>query len=243
MEYHPRLNRENLKIHEHRIILGSFPIWSLVQSTNNLRKGNDLEKNMKIKKGEFPFFYGSSTNQFWIWYKQFVDEKIVLLDVESIKNSLNKNNIGITDIILRCKRKGISALDKDLSKREYNFDFLLYPKVGEITKILCTSKGVMNEMLLCKRFFKLHENIKIDYPKSIEVQKKIIQKLGGFEDQLRKPIYVELKVNNGGSIQCLSIPSPGSPFRRLIDFGINEADINRYLSEYLQYAFTWLKDI
>lgn len=239
IEHHPRLDVANLKIEQNKIILGSFPIWSLTQSESNAGLELNPKKMLNKKKGEFPFFYGSSTNKFWTWYKQYVDSDIVLMDLESLKRSLLKNKIGITDIILSCKRRNQSALDKDLSQRVYNHDFITYPKAGEILKILCTSKGVMNEMLLSKNFFKLNQQIKIDDSASKLFENDFIKKIGGDITLQRKPIFIELQVDGGGIIQCLAIPSPGSPFRKLINFGFDGFD--GYLHRYLFEAFKWFK--
>jgi hypothetical protein len=239
IEQHPRLSIKNLKIEQNKIILGSFPVWSLTQNESTLRIGISSKDILNKTKGEFPFFYGSSTNRFWSWYKQFVDPDITLMDVKCIKNSLIKNKIGITDVILSCKRKNQSALDKDLSQRVYNHDFISYPKYGETLKILCTSKGVMNEMLLCKSFFKLHHKIKIDESKSKLFERKFIEKIGGDINMLQKSIFIELTVEGGGIIQCIAIPSPGSPFRKLVNFGYTANVPNSYLNKYLFEVFKW----
>lgn len=236
IEQHPRLDLENLKIKENKIILGSFPTWSLTQANVEQIETNPTSNK---KKSEFPFFYGSSTNKLWEWYKEYVDSDVILMDIESIKNSLRRNEIGITDAILSCKRKNKSALDKDLSQRVYNHDFITYPKHGETLKILCTSKGVMNEMLLCKLFFKCHPHIKIDDSMSKLFQSEFIKKIGGEITLLQKSTFTELKVEGGGIIQCLAIPSPGSPFRKLVNFGFDDIDQDSYLNKYLLETFNW----
>lgn len=241
MEHHPRLDRQNLKINHAKIILGSFPIWSLTKHTDEAGNLIDTAFGAEGNTGEFPFFYGSSSNLLWKWYREYLDPEIVLLDVESIQHSLTKNKIGITDVILSCKRKGKSALDKDLFQRVYNYHFFNYPKVGEVLKILCTSKGVMNEMLLSKTFFMQHERVSLNPETSLSFQNEFIEKINGYHGVIKKPIFIELNVNGGGIIQCLSTPSPGSPYRRLIDFGyIDNIDLNQYLNKYLSEVFAWL---
>lgn len=239
IERHPRLNIENLKIIQNRIILGSFPIWSLTQVNDEQVEQIEINSISNKRKGEFPFFYGSSTNKLWTWYKEYLDSDIILTDIESIKKSLGRNEIGITDVILSCKRKNKSALDKNLSQRVYNHDFMTYPKHGEILKILCTSKGVMNEMLLCKSFFKRHPRIKIDDSMSKLFQNEFIEKIEGEITFVQKSIFTELKVEGGGIIQCLATPSPGSPFRKLVNFGYIDSDLDLYLRRYLLEAFNW----
>lgn len=241
IELHPRLDIRNLKIKQNKIILGSFPIWSLTQREDTQSLKHDLKRILNKKKEEFPFFYGSSTNKFWIWYKEYIDDEIVLGNIESIKNSIERNEIGLTDVILSCKRKNQSALDKDLSQRVYNHDFILYPKEGQILKILCTSKGVLNEMLLNNAFFKLHKKIKINVHSSIFFQNELIEKIGGNINCIQNSIFIELLVEDGGIIQCLATPSPGSPFRKLVNFGFTAGDLDSYLSKYLHEAFNWFK--
>jgi len=147
-EYHPWVSIDTPRITQPKIILGSFPIWSLTRHELDPNEQSHFV-SIRIKKtGEFPFFYGSAVNRFWLWYQTYLDVHIELLNKDSILSSLQANQIGITDAILSCTRKEKSALDKDLSKRLYNHRFFTYPQTGEVKKILCTSKGVMNEMLL-----------------------------------------------------------------------------------------------
>lgn len=80
MEHHPRLDKSNLLLPEQRIILGSFPVWSLTPAEDDfIREEKRVER---IRKGDFDFFYGSSRNKFWYWYQNFVDEKITVNDVD-----------------------------------------------------------------------------------------------------------------------------------------------------------------
>lgn len=242
MEYHPRLDIQNLKLDHSRIILGSFPIWSLTKHSND--KGELVDLDRESAEGEFPFFYGSSSNLLWQWYRKHIDPEIELQNVDSIVRSLIKNKIGITDMILSCKRKGKSALDKDLSQRVYNHHFFSYPRTGETLKILCTSKGVMNDMLLNKSFFLQHDRVTFNLEASLAFQRKFVRKINGRYDLLKKPIFTELNIKDGGTIQCLSTPSPGSPYRRLIDFGYKgDVDLNQYLNKYLTEVFLWLIDV
>lgn len=241
IEIHPRLDINNLKITQSKIILGSFPIWSLTQIDSGIKSETNSESIIIKREGEFPFFYGSSTNKFWEWYKKYVDIGIVTNDLNIIKNSLDRNEIGITDVILSCKRKNKSALDKHLSERIYNHEFITYPKLGETLKILCTSKGVMNEMFLHKIFFKIHQNISINEKASLEFQNEFIAKIGGDINSIQKTVFVELQVHGKGIIQCIAIPSPGSPFRKLTNFGHRDGELNSYLDKYLKRAFNWFK--
>lgn len=240
-EFHPWINIETPATQQPRIILGSFPIWSLTKHEMDVDDQPHFVSSRIKKTGEFPFFYGSTVNRFWSWYRTYLDGKIELLNKESILFSLRKNQIAITDSILSCDRKEKSALDKDLSNRVYNHKFFSYPPYGEVTKILCTSKGVMNEMLLHKTFFQHHDRLKLNEPASNQFQDQFIKNIMGDPQLITKPIFRQLAVKDCGVIQCLALPSPGSPYRRLIDFGLHEAEAHKYLDNYLKNAFAWLQ--
>ncbi|OGS74393.1 MAG: hypothetical protein A3F91_02435 [Flavobacteria bacterium RIFCSPLOWO2_12_FULL_35_11] len=234
MEFHPRINIADTSLKESKIILGSFPTWSL--SNSDL---NEDKKAIQMKNGDVPFFFGSSVNRFWDWYYKYVDNLIIIEDANSIQKSLKANSIGITDLIISCDRKDKSSLDKHLTKRTYNHNFFEDPKQGENIKLLCTSKGVMNEMLLNKKFFKIHPKLKIDIEKSVIFQKQMIQKIDGNLNLVKNPFYRSIKSESGGNIECISIPSPGSPYRRLVDFGFNSKNAETFLDDYLKVAFEW----
>jgi len=239
MEIHPRIDRSNLIIDLPKIILGSFPTWTLTDP--DLEKNESFEEKIleRNKNGDFPFFYGSSINKFWQWYQVFIDPNISRKNIDSIKKSLLSNSIGITDVIISCSRRNRSALDHHLTKRSYNHDFLKKPKAGEKVKILCTSKGVMNNMLLNNKFFKRNPEIIINSLRSDSYQVQFIKSLKGNEKLLKTPIYRVLEIENGGEIELLCIPSPGSPYRKLPDFGYNANDTNLFLNDYLKSAFKW----
>ncbi|MEQ6121212.1 hypothetical protein [Reichenbachiella sp. MALMAid0571] len=236
IEQHPRLNLSNLTLIESKIILGSFPTWTLT--------GSDTEKNNqketeRTENGDIPYFYGSSSNRFWIWYKNYIDQSIPIKDISSIEKSLKRNEIGITDVIISCSRKGKSALDKHLTNRTYNFTFFKYPKKGQTLKILCTSKGVMNDMFLSRKFFNIHPHLSINQKESNNFQKKLAPNFNGNLELVRMPFYQEIDVHQGGKIKCFALPSPGSPFRRLIDFGHVADSSDKFLSNYLKTVFDW----
>ncbi|MBI3235299.1 MAG: hypothetical protein HYZ42_14905 [Bacteroidetes bacterium] len=237
MEFHPRINLKNPVLLENRIILGSFPTWQFTAAKCNEEA---LEKEMLItKKGEISFYYGSWRNQFWSWYRQYVDQLIVPDDLPSIKKSLDANLIGITDVIYCCKRHGRSALDKHLYERSYNHNFFRVPNKGEVIKILCTSKGVMNEMLLINSFFKVFPELKTNENESKKFQENLLKTIDGDPNIIKSPFFTFLEFGNGGRIEVLSTPSPGSPYRRLIDFGLTDASANEYLQKYLTQVFKW----
>lgn len=237
MEFNPRINISDPVIQQSKIIVGSFPTWPLSNSEN---MGICKEKELaRIKNNEIPFFFGSSINQFWNWYNVYVDNKVIKKDIKSIKRSLETNEIGITDLIISCERKGKSSLDKHLTKRNYNHRFFRLPQKGETLKILCTSKGAMNEMLLNKKFFKIHPELQINSKKSLDFQNIIIRKTKGKSNFIRNPFCSLIETEFGGIIECVSIPSPGSPYRRLVDFGLDSKDSIQFLDNYLKVVFDW----
>ncbi|TWJ03301.1 hypothetical protein JN11_00839 [Mucilaginibacter frigoritolerans] len=240
-EYHPWINVDTPIIMQPKIILGSFPIWSLTKHEFDINDQSHFVSSRIKKTGEFPFFYGSTVNRFWSWYKTYLDRDIELLNKDSILSSLKANQIGITDAILSCTRKEKSALDKDLSKRLYNHRFFTYPQPGEVKKILCTSKGVMNEMLLHNDFFQQHRQLQLDAAAAYQFQDQFVKNIMGDPQLITKPIFTQIAVENGGIIQCLALPSPGSPYRRLIDFGLDKVEAHKYLDNYLKNAFGWLQ--
>ncbi|CAM4366182.1 hypothetical protein EWU23_13540 [Cytophagaceae bacterium 50C-KIRBA] len=239
IEYHPRINENQELFKTNKIILGSFPTWPLTRCEINDTATSLAKEAMRISSGDIQYFYGSANNRFWSWYKKYIDDDIDGKDIKSIETSLRKNKMDITDTIFSCKRKGKSALDKDLSNRKYNHNFFHYPAINEKIKILCTSKGVMNEMLLNKSFFNFHKDLKISTTLSEEFQNNIMQTLNCKCRNITRPIFRSLQVKNGGKIECLAIPSPGSPYRRLIDFGHADDNNNEFLQAYLSIAFSW----
>lgn len=241
MEYHPRVTSEDRALKESKIILGSFPTWTL--TAPDLSKGETVEEKefYRTKNRDVLFFYGSSVNKFWVWYKDFIDSSISKEDIKGIQKSLKKNKIGLTDTILSCDRKDRSSFDNDLTNRLYNHSFFKYPSEFSNVKILCTSKGVLNEMLLNKGFYSKHLKLSANIDKSNKFQKKIISKINGDIKKVKKPIYQYLNYEKGGNIECLAIPSPGSPYRGLHAFGLNNSDSDQYLQDYLKEAFLWFK--
>jgi hypothetical protein len=239
MEFHPRVYITDHPLSNSKIILGSFPTWSLTSS--NDEELNALKNSEKIKNGDIQFYYGSSNNRFWTWYQTFFDSKISLGDIDSLKNSLEKNSIGITDTIISCIRKNRSALDKHLTERTYNHVFFQYPTKGQTIKILCSSKGVLNEMLLNNAFFKKHPTLSVNESKSLKLQNERVLDITGDPNLVKKPFFRFIDCDNGGSIECLAIPSPGSPYRKLPDFGLNSRHSDDYLNRYLEQAFTWFR--
>lgn len=236
MDVHPVISENTEKIDQFKIILGSFPTWSICSTNNSLDQSKRNQE--RIEKGEIQYHYGSKSNLFWSWYKHFVDPTISLKNVISIKSSLSKNDIGITDMILRCERKGKSALDKHLTSRKYNDGFFALPEEGSTLKILCTSKGVMNDMFLRKQFFTSNEGSYIDEKRQRKLQLKLLSN-SKVDLASSNPVCQVVVLSNDAVIECVATPSPGSPYRRLVDFGRTNEPSKEFLNSYLKSTFNW----
>lgn len=238
-EFHPRIKKHDEPLAFNKIILGSFPPFNLTVDTEI----NDLPAlDVRINNGDIQFFYGSTSNMLWDWYKKHFDESVNVKNILSIKESLIKNRIGITDVISSCTRQNHSALDKHLKNRTYNHKFFNYPVKGSTLKILCTSKGVLNDMLLTPLFFSQHKELKINIEQSSYLQSQIIQRIDANEELIKKPFARVIETLNGGRIECIATPSPGSPYRKLKDFGLAEIPLNEFLERFLKEAFLWFKN-
>ncbi len=97
-------------------------------------------------------------------------------------------------------------------------------------------------MLLTKRFFKKHLLISIDEKLSKEFEHKLLRACNGTEIKIVIPISRVLVIDGGGIIECLSIPSPGSPYRKLSDFGNRYKSAEPFLNDYLEFAFKWFNN-
>jgi hypothetical protein len=188
------------------------------------------------------FFYGSQYNDFWNYYSNHIDSEVSRLrGKRKIVASLERHKIAISDIILSCMRKGESASDSDLHSREYNYKMLGEFFDSGVTKILCTSKGVLGmlEHVIAKQYF--NRRIQL-LPQSVDLpQVKILDEIKGTLPSNAKPISMVFLYENR-RIEVLAIPSPGSPFRGLRYFGFKrDGNAGEYLSSLLGAAFDWFK--
>jgi len=216
-----------------KLVLGSFPVYSITLPDSK-------EKN-KIRKsdGTVQFFYGSCYSSFWGLYHLYIDNGMHMpIKPELAIQSLKNNIISISDIISECKRNGKSALDKDLTKRVYNIEMMNEYLESGVTKILCTSKGVME--MFHDHVVKKSKNIVFQESESKKWQSQIISELNGDESQIKKLICRQY-VFKGKTIRIISIPSPGSPQRQLKQFGFSGDDWRTYADKYFEFSFKWLK--
>ena len=194
-----------------KLILGSFPVFSITLP--------ESEEKLRIRKSEgtVQFFYGSCYSSFWGLYHLNIDNQLrIPITTEDAIKSLSQNKIAISDMIYKCIRNGRSALDSDLTKREYNVELITEYLNNGITKVLCTSKGVM-EMFHDQIAKKSKEFVFQEF-ESNEWQAEIMSKLNGNVKQIKKLICRQYGYK-GKTIRLISIPSPGSPQRQLKQFG------------------------
>lgn len=216
-----------------KLILGSFPVYSITLP--------DSEEKNRIRKsdGSIQFFYGSCHSSFWGLYHLNIDNKlhIPITPKDAIK-SLTENKISISDIIFQCNRNGRSASDSDLTKRVYNVKMIKEFLNNGITKILCTSKVVMD--MFHDQIAKKSEEFVFQEDESYKWQTEVMSKMKGSELQIKKLICRQY-VYKGNTIRLISIPSPGSPQRQLKQFGFTGDDWREYADKYFAFSFKWLK--
>ncbi len=90
------------------------------------------------------------------------------------------------------------------------------------------------------QFKKTHSKITIDIKESQRLEAEILSTVAADSKLIRTPITRILRVEDGGVIECVAIPSPGSPYRNLIDFGYNGNNSHLFIEEYLASTFNWL---
>jgi len=229
-EHHPFLEEGKIE-GATKLILGSFPVYACTHANPNQEYDGDCN---------LMFFYGSRHNDFWNYYSDHLDCEVSRLGGKrKIVESLERHKIAITDIILSCNRKGESASDQDLLSRKYNCEMLGEFLDSGVTKILCTSKGVMGmlEHVIAKQHFPGKIQL---LPLSDNLPHvKILDEIGGSLLPNAKPISMAF-LYDSRRIEVLSIPSPGSPFRGLRYFGYDrEGSASDYLSRYLEQVFKW----
>lgn len=216
-----------------KLILGSFPVYSITLP--------DSEDKQRIRKsdGTVQFFYGSCHSSFWGLYHLYIDNGLQIpIKPELAVQSLENNNISISDLISECKRNGKSALDKDLTKCVYNIEMLNEYLESGVTKILCTSKRVME--MFHVHIVKKSKTIIYQESESKKWQSQFISDINGDESQIKKLICKQYTFK-GKSIRLISIPSPGSPQRQLKQYGFKGDDWRTYADKYFEFSFKWLK--
>jgi hypothetical protein len=234
LEIHPFLEVGE-SIPGKKMIIGTFPIYALT-NPRNPRK----DKLMQQKK-HLNFFYGSVANYFWQWYIQYIDSNVISLNRENITSSLYDEKIGISDVIIECKRTGESFNDSDLRNKRWNLNLAQIIE-QRIESILVTSKSESGAMGWLIKNILLPSGFLIDSIQSLSLQKMILNQIPQSNPNI-KPVAAVL-VKEGRYVRIVSLPSPGSPKRQLVNFGYRRDvhSTDQYLNQYLTTAFEWFKN-
>jgi G:T/U-mismatch repair DNA glycosylase len=227
-EQHPFLGNGE-SIQSNKMIVGTFPVFSLTLPITNRKT------QLQLQNGDITFFYGSIANHFWSWYLQFIDNTVVVNNVASILTSLTSKRIAISDVIRKCSRINVSSKDNDLRVIEWNMN--LSNKIDkDIFKIICTSKGAMNWLV---GNILIPSGFTIDINESKQLHNQIIGAIPNSNNNVN-PV-AKVLYRKGKKLNLVSLPSPGSPYRRLDCFGRNNnyqtAEI--FLQQYIGITFDW----
>jgi hypothetical protein len=234
-EYHRFLKIGESIQNARKIIIGSFSVYSL---TEHIKSSIDKhEKN----EGGLDFFYGSQRNQLWSWYKLYFDNEITLKDRNSVINSLEINCVAITDVIKSCERKDYSALDKALTKLEWNETGIFNLICSGAQKAICTSKWVLQKVE--KEVLEKHGYV-LDAGETDVFQKEIFHPIPYFIAP-KHPI-AKVYSKSGLKMYLASLPSPGgNSFRKLDLYGFDKTSTlnNReFLHAYVKSTFKWFAE-
>ena len=236
-ETHPYLKLGNVPGAK-SMVLGSFPVYAC---TNPDTADKQKMRAESTKKTPIRFFYGSAYSSFWTLYQRYVDPELIKpFNETELRESIAKKKIAFSDTIQSCTRKGESALDSSLSEKEWNIEGVQSLLQSGISKVLCTSKGVLRD--LEHRIINhnpTHPFGQVDAEHPTQFQATFLKKLGVANPVLTSPIARVFLVD-GRLIEALAIPSPGSPHRQLRHFGYMAGDRKVFSDGYFAAAFGWL---
>jgi hypothetical protein len=249
IETHPYLQQGH--IHgATKLILGSFPVYECTDQDSQLKQQN------RLNEGTIRFFYGSNRNSLWTKYSEYIDNTIVRpWDSELIIESLIENQIAVSDTIKSCERyiykidkktkerilDPYSSEDSALKKKTWNREIITTLINNGVTKILCTSKGVLNDLekqIICYGRTPLGRK---DNQLTSQFQTQFIERIGGNNNQITNEVAKTFIVGNR-QVFGLAIPSPGSPQRQTHEFGCENQDRLTYANSYFENAFNWLTE-
>lgn len=111
------------------LIIGTFPIRKFTARLMS-----------EIKPHEIDFHYGGEGNQ--LWKLLGASFELELTSKEAIQSFLEKQKLGVGDLIRSCRRKNQSSLDKDLYDIEWNTNLIELIQKHEIKNLYFTGKGV-----------------------------------------------------------------------------------------------------
>lgn len=249
IEIHPYLEQGQIN-GATKMILGSFPVYECTNPDNQLKQQN------RLNEGTVRFFYGSNRNSLWLKYSQYIDNTIIQpWESVLILDSLREKQIAVSDTIKSCERYNykidkvtrerilnpFSSEDSALKNKTWNREIITTLILNGVTKIICTSKGVLNDLekqIICKGNNPLGRK---DNQLSSHFQTQFIQRVGGNHNQITKEVAKTFIVGNR-QVFALAIPSPGSPQRQTHEFGCDNQDRLIYANNYFENAFNWLTE-
>lgn len=247
IERHPYLTDGEIP-NSTRLILGSFPVYECTDDDSELKRNN------RLREGTIRFFYGSNRNSLWTEYQKYVDNTLQRpWSKDNILISLTNNSIAVSDIVTSCeryiyktnKRTGeeildpYSSEDSALHKKKWNKDGVRRMIGNGVSKILCTSKGVLGNLsskIICPAKKPVG---RVDQEQSINLQTTFIEQLNGDQDSITGPTALAFTIGTR-TILAVALPSPGSPQRQLKEFGLNGQNWRTYADNYFEKAFEWL---
>ncbi len=249
IEIHPYLQQGKIT-GATKLILGSFPVY---ECTDN---DNQLKQRSRQNEGTVRFFYGSNRNSLWTKYSQYIDNRIVRpWDPELILESLRERQIAISDTIFSCERYiykvdkktgerillPFSSEDSALKSKTWNREIIRTLINNGVTKILCTSKGVLSDLerkIIC---FDRNNYGRKDSNLSSLFQSQFIERVGGNSNQITNEV-AKVFIVGDRKLFAIAMPSPGSPQRQTHEFGCDNQDRLTYADNYFQNAFGWFTE-
>jgi hypothetical protein len=248
LETHPYL-QQGLINGATKLILGSFPVYECTD------RDNDMKQLNRLNEGTVRFFYGSNRNSLWAKYSHYIDNTISQpWNSGLIIESLTERGIAISDTIKSCERYlykknkktgerilyPYSSEDSALHTIEWNTNILKQLITKGVTKVICTSKKVLADLesqIICKRPYTIG---RLDNLASHQFQLDFIENIGGNLEVIKNPISKVFNLRNH-CLTALAIPSPGSPQRKIKDFGCVESCKVEYAERYFNHAFEWFQ--
>ena len=225
LETHPYLVQGQIA-NATKMILGSFPVYECTDPDNQLKRQN------RNNEGTVRFFYGSVDSRFWSLYAAHVDSNIQLPpDPNAILLSLTQKQIAFGNNIISCKRYNFSSKPTKLSKKRGNRQAIRNLIQNGVTKILCTSKGVLSDLqlkIICPAYNQFGV---VNVQESTALQTNLINQLGGNITQITNPIARTFIIGTR-TVNVIAIPSPGSAQRQLKEFGFNGNNWQQYADNY-----------
>lgn len=230
-ERHPYIQAgEN--IIANKMIIGTFPIYSLTNPRTPRKNQFQEERN------DISFFYGSRSNYFWSWYELYIDHRVNIYQPASILASLQEKQIAISDVISQCTRKDDSFKDSDLKEKQWNIGLAAIIE-DRIEKIVCTSKADTGAMGWLRDRILLPAGFTLEREQSFQLHQCILRLIP--QSNLDVKLVAQVLRKGDKLVEILSLPSPGSPSRRLVDFGCRKGiqTTKEYLDLYLTNSFNW----